>query len=128
MVLIAIVILLVGFCVWSFLGELDSKVDGVLIKDQGTINCYISEEDVTKVQPGMTVKCNDEEFTIEEVSRTSIDAQNVLTEYAMHVGEFSNGEWLHAVSLNDNGTELPDGTYDAYIIIESVKPISFILN
>jgi hypothetical protein len=126
MILAAIVILLIGFCVWGVLGELETTVSGVLITNDDGTCCFVAEEDITKIKSGMVIRCNDEEYTVNEISGSSMDANSALTDYAMHVGGFTEGQWIHAISINEESAV--EGTFPASIIIESVKPISFILN
>ena len=49
----------------------------------------------------------------------------VLDEYDMHVGGIKSGEWVYPVRL---AVSLPDGTYTARVLIESVRPMSFVFN
>ena len=60
----------------------------------------------------------------------SIDAEPVrvdesFTDYMRHVGSLQEGEWVFAVVLD---VECPDGVYSAQIVIDSVSPMSFVLN
>ena len=126
MILIAIVILLIGFCVWGVFGQLETTVSGLLISDGDGTCCYVAEENIGKVKPGMTIRCNEAEYTVEGISATSVDADDTLSEYEMHVGGFSDGQWIHAITINE--TAETEGTFPASIIVESVKPVSFILN
>ena len=52
-------------------------------------------------------------------------AETVLDEYDMHVGGIKSGEWVYPVRL---AVSLPDGTYTARVLIESVRPMSFVFN
>lgn len=45
--------------------------------------------------------------------------------YLMHLGGFSEGEWMYEVIAD---VDIPDGTYKTEIVTESVSPMSFILN
>jgi hypothetical protein len=48
-----------------------------------------------------------------------------FTDYAIHASGLTVGEWVYAVSIDG---EHSDGVYKADIVIESISPISFILN
>ncbi len=45
--------------------------------------------------------------------------------YLMHLGGFSEGEWMYEIIAD---ADIPDGTYKTEIVTESVSPMSFILN
>jgi hypothetical protein len=48
-----------------------------------------------------------------------------LTDYAIHASGLTDGEWVYEISID--GEHL-DGVQKADIVIESISPISFILN
>jgi len=126
-VLIAIVILLAGFIVWGCFADLNSMVDGVIVSDEGITTCFISEEYISNgsVVPGMTVSTDDNEYIITQIDGQAVEASEVLSEYTIHLGGFAEGEWVHALSLD---SEAPEGAEPAKVIVDSVHPISFILN
>lgn len=126
LVLSAIIILLAGFIVWGIYGEIETVVDAVCITENDVTVCYVSEENVKDVRAGMTVVADDGAVcTVTEVSKEALDAGAALSDYAMHVSGFAEGEWIHELKLSGN---LADGTSSAGVIVDSVKPISFILN
>ena len=48
-----------------------------------------------------------------------------FTEYMRHVGGLQEGEWVFEVQLE---ADCPDGVYAAQIVVDSVAPMSFVLN
>jgi hypothetical protein len=48
-----------------------------------------------------------------------------MSEYAIHASGLTAGEWVYAVKVNG---DFADGVQKAEIVIESISPISFILN
>ena len=125
MILAAVIILLIGFCVWGIFGHLTSTVSAVCVTSSGETVCYISESDVSRVSEGMTVKAGDGEYTVQSISSESLDATAVLSEYAMHVSGLTSGEWVRALTLSADAS---DGIEAAQVIIDDIHPISFILN
>lgn len=125
MVLAAVVILLVGICVWGIVGNLDTTVTVAAVAENGTVTLYVKEADAASVTEGMTVRINGEEYTVGTAGAQPFAVDESLSDYALHVGELSEGEWVYAVTVNG---VLPDGVYSAEIVIESVSPISFVLN
>ena len=127
MLLIAIVILLLGFLAWAVFADLNTTVDALVVAENGHADCWVSEEEIAKVSKGMEVLCGEEIYVIREVGTDSFDARDFLSDYSMHVAGYEEGEWIHPLML-DNSELIPDGTYAADVIISTVKPISFILN
>ena len=125
MILIAVVVLLAGFCVWGIFGHLTSTIQAVCVDENGSSVCYIAEDDASRVKAGMSVKIGDGEYTVEAVSGDPVSVDE-LSEYAQHVGGFEDGEWIAAVSIS-GGPQDSDVTA-AQIVIDDVNPISFVLN
>ena len=54
--LIAIVVLLIGVCVWGYFGKIDTKISTVAISSDYNSYVYIKEADLEKVKNGMSVE------------------------------------------------------------------------
>ena len=78
-----------------------------------------------RLEEGMTVRIGDKEGTITEISTTPTTVDGTFSDYALHVGNLVNGEWVFAIRVSG---EFTDGVHNADIVVESVSPMSFILN
>ena len=125
MVLAAIVILLCGVVVWGVIGHLDTTLSTALVCEDGEAVLYVKEADVQKIEAGMTVRVGDKEYAVSEVSVEPMRVDDTVPEYALHLGGLTVGEWVFVVEVDG---ALADGVYKAEIVIESISPISFILN
>lgn len=125
MILAAIVILLVGAIVWGVLGTLDTTLSTVAVAENGELTVYVKEVDIDSIEEGMTVRIGDKEGTITEISTTPTTVDGTFSDYALHVGNLVNGEWVFAIRVSG---EFTDGVHNADIVVESVSPMSFILN
>ena len=125
MIISAIVILLVGVVIWGFIGKIDTTMSTAIVTDGGNAVIYIGESDVEKLEIGMTVRSEGREYTITDIAKASLKVDEALTDYAIHASGLTVGEWVYAVSIDG---EHSDGVQKADIVIESISPISFILN
>lgn len=125
MVLSAIVILLVGVCVWGVVGHLDTTLSVVALAENGDVTLYVKEEDAASVKTGMPVQIADGEFAVLSVASEPVAVGQNFSEYARHVGNLQLGEWVYAVSADG---QLADGVYSGVIVIEREAPMSFVLN
>lgn len=125
MLLASIIILLTGVCVWGVTGHLDTTLSTVGIVKNSTMTVYVKEVDAASVEDGMIVRIDDNEWKITEISDEPMTVGTDFSEYALHVGGLKNGEWVYAASVSG---KFSDGVYDAEIIIDSVSPMSFVLN
>lgn len=107
LILVSVIILLAGACVWGVFGHIDSTVPVIVRVENGDAVCYISEENISSARVGMTVKL--------------ADCDAVITD----IGENGESGYSCVLSL---GSSLADGFYDAKLVVESYRPMSFVLN
>ena len=124
-VLAAIVILLAGVVVWGVVGRLDTTLPTAVVCENGEAVVYVKEADVDKISTGMTVRAGNLEYTIGEIAKEPTRVDEALSEYAIHASGLVTGEWVYAVTLRG---DFADGVQKAEIVIESISPISFLLN
>lgn len=125
MVISAIVILLIGVVVWGIIGKIDTTVPAAIVTDGGKSVIYIGESDVENFKVGMTVRSEGKEYKITDIAKEPIKVDGSFTDYAIHASNLTVGEWVYAVSIDG---EHSDGVQKADVVIESISPISFILN
>ena len=125
MMLAAVIVLLVGVCVWGVFGRLESKILSAGTCENGMFICYVTEEDVAKIKTGMLVKVNGNDFAVSEISPRPIAVSVDMDPYVIHLGGFSEDDWMYEIIAD---VDIPDGTYKTEIVTESVSPMSFILN
>ena len=123
--LAAIILLLVGTCVWGVFGRLDTTVQGAAVSDGTALTAYFTEEDSAKLSEGMTVMVNGAEHTITRIDHTPQQLSGDRDDLMLHVGSFDPGAWVLTVAL-DGGE--PEGFYSAEAVIESIAPSKFVFN
>ena len=106
LLLIGIIVLLAGACVWGIFGHIDSYAEANIHAEKGMLVCRIADETISSVQEGMTVRFNDYEAVIREI-------------------EQENGVYVCTLQTEQR---VPDGFYEGRLILESCRPLSFILN
>lgn len=105
--LASIIILLVGLCIWSIFGYVDTSVNAIIYKEDGVIECIVPQEQINAVKSGMTVEYAGKKAVIDKIG----DKKEYGVECSIKTDDY-----------------IPDGIYDAQIIIKRYKPISFVLN
>ena len=125
MLLIAIVILLAGVCVWGVFGHMDTTFPAVTVAKDGAVTAYVREAEIDRIQEGMPVTVGGSEGVVASVAAQPVRVDETFTDYTLHVGGLQEGEWVYAVTL---GVSCPDGVYTAEITTERVSPMSFVMN
>ncbi len=124
LVLVAVILLLVGACIWGAFGHMDTVLTmGAQVED-GVITCYVDSSDVGDISTGMTVTINDDEFEVTDVATIPVQTDH-LDETVCELGALPQDSKAYAVELS--GT-LPDGVYEAQTVTGSIAPMSFLIN
>ena len=127
MFLCAVILLLAGICVWGIFGRLETLLSVGVVTEDGQSVCYVKEEDVQMLEPDMPVRIGENQYHILSISDQPIPVDDSFARYLLHVGGLTEGEWVYAVTLNEAYGE--SGTiHTAQILVESLAPMSFVLN
>ena len=84
-----------------------------------------TQADAEKVQPGMAVTIGDREGKVASISAEPVQVDDTFTDYMRHVGGLQSGEWVYAATVE---LDCPGGVHEAAIVVDSVSPMSFVLN
>jgi len=123
--LAAIVVLLVGVCVWGVFGHMETTLPVAAVAENGAVTAYVKETDVAKVTVNAVVFVSGTQGKVLTISKDPVRVDDTFTEYMCHVGGLQQGEWVYAVALD---AVCEDGVHTAQIVIDSVSPMSFVLN
>lgn len=101
LILCAVIVLLVGFCVWGVYGQIKTTVPAQITVDSGKVICT-AEGPVDRIEAGMAVEAGGSVGVV-----TSVDAEN--------------GQIEIDISLSN-------GVYEGSIVTENIAPLSFVFN
>lgn len=125
MILASIIIILVGACIWGCVGHMDTKVQtAAVVRDHQAV-CYVPEQEIRSVSEGMPVEIGETKTKIVKISEEPLEVTGAFGDYAIHLGNYSVGDWVYEAYAE---TDLKDGTYQAEFVVNSEKPVSFLLN
>lgn len=125
LLLIAVLLLLAGVCVWAVTGSLNTVVHAAAVAENGAVTAYISEDAISGIEAGMAVSIGESAGTVREIAAQPVRADGVISEYALHVGGIAPDAWVYPAALD---LSCEDGVYAAEIVTGSVSPVSFVLN
>ena len=103
-ILAAVIVLLAGLFAWSAVGTLEATVDATAIVQDHTAQIVASGQGADELEAGMPLRIASQELVIASVD---YDEYGRATAYAE--------------------LPLPDGSYDATIVVEQTRPIEFLL-
>ena len=124
LVLGAVLVFLVGVCVWGVFGRLETVVAAPARVQDGVAVLYLP---VSKtVTDGMTVRLNGEEDAILEIGTGTTELPaDVPADIAADVGASMAVPAYYYAILS---TTQPNGWYSAKVVVESIAPMTFLWN
>lgn len=126
LILAAVVALLVGVVIWGAFGTIETTIETGVVVDGGTATCYVSAEDASRLETGMSVSAENVVGNIKSVSSVPVQIDDSFSDYILYLTGFTKGDFCYAVEI-----ELPDmadGVYTATITVDSTHPISFVIH
>ena len=123
--LCAIVVLLTGVCVWGVFGHMDTTLPVAVVAENGTVVAFVKEEDAGKVAVNQAAAVSSAQGKVTAVAAEPLRVDDTFTDYMCHLGGLQQGEWVYAVTLD---VSCADGVHAGQIVIDSVSPMSFVLN
>lgn len=125
LVLTGIVVLLAGFVVWCVFGKIETTKNVEVVSSCGQLICYINPDNAVAISEGMSITVNGQTGTVMSVSDMPIMLPEDADPYLMYIGGYNAGDFAYTAELSVDG--LSDGVYEANVITESIKPISFVI-
>lgn len=102
LVLAAVVLLLAGIFVWSLAGTLETRASATVTVKDGRAQVVAAQAQTLKA--GMPLRIGEKEFILTSVET---DAHDHLSAFAP--------------------VDLPDGSYEGQVVVESLRPIDYLL-
>lgn len=122
--LVATIILLIGFLAWGAFGRIDSSVSSFIkVSDHKAIT-YLKEEKINDLTEDSYIVVNENKYKISNVSEYPIQLDTDASEIFLHLADLENGDWVYTIEFDID--EIANGTFESKIVTESIKPISLL--
>ena len=125
LILIAIITLLLGVIIWGSVTSLNTTISPVVVAEHEKVVMYVKDTELAKIEIGMCVELEETTCTIVEIAKVPVLVDEEFSDAVLYFGELQQGDWVYEVYLD---IEIPEGIYKSKVVVESVLPISFILN
>lgn len=124
-ILSAIMVILIGACIFGALGHIDSSVPAVGIAKDGKMVCLVKKEFGNRFTQDMKLKIDDREYNVSVRSPKPVTVWDTTDPYALFIGDMQPGEWVYEMDVEGSFT---DGAYAADLVTEEVSPVTFLFN
>lgn len=125
LVLGAVIVMLIAVCFWGVFGTLTTTREALVLVQDGRSICYVTPEVANSLAPGMEVHIGDNVGKIISVASTPMEITDDFDAYALYLSGIKVGDWVVPVTVDASSL---DGAYMARIVLETISPISFVLN
>ena len=125
LILGAIVLFLVGVCVWGVFGHITLQVSGFSLVDNGKAWVLVDQSDVDRVQPGMEIRVGENKGTVEIVYPETGTLGEISDQYGVYIGSYDRSM---RVGVVEGTMRIADGSYDCTIVLRSITPASLLTN
>ena len=125
LVLGAFLVFVIGMVVWGFFGRLTVSVQAVAVSQESSIMLYIPEDQVSRIKQDSELVINDTTVAIGEIRENAYTekASDALDEYQRSLADLTEDQKVLVINRT---MAVPDGSYSASIILERIKPFSFL--
>ena len=125
LVLGAFLVFVIGIVVWGFLGRLTVSIDAVAVIHENNVTIYIPEDQVSRIKQDSELVIDNITVTIGDIHDDPVieHAADVLDEYQLSLAGLTEQQRVLVVTRT---LTVPDGSYKASIILERIKPFSFL--
>ena len=124
--LAAVLALLAGGCVWGVFGRLDTILSVPVIVEGGEALCLIPEDEAGRIEAGTPLSVEKNSAALGPLSERPEPLSQETDPYLLHLTGLEAGQWVYTAAAG--GLDLPDGVYEGRLTLESVAPMSFVLN
>jgi len=125
MILFAIIILLAGAIVWGCTNTIDTRSQCIVISDGMQSYCYVHTDDLPYISQSTEIHMDDRIYFMDTIEDHGVYAETVMNDYQIVLGSYQAGETVYGLSLTNT---LPEGTYEAYVVLERISPFTFLFN
>lgn len=136
-ILIAVILLLSGVCVWGIFGRIDTKIDAIVVSDATGVYCLVEETLVSKIETGDEIRVEGRTYSVEGIGREATELTMADSSYILHLLGKTDNCWViplnvsgtYVTEAGENGsTPLGEGIYEGVVVVESIHPMEFITN
>ena len=128
--LAACIALLAGLLAWGLLGAVTTSISTTGVSIDGKAMCFLSAEDLAKVDEGDTAIVDGERMRVAEVAAVPLsrnEAREILLNDYL-VNTLMQDDWAYRVTFDGDTAKLTQGVpLSVSITVERVTPISLIL-
>ena len=125
LVLAAVIVFLIGACIWGVFGHIDSTIKAAVIATNEDTICLVPQNALESVIENRTMKINGKDYELAPATLEPIVITEDTNVYWILAGNLNIGDIVYKIPLSQN---MPEGVYSGTIVTETLSPFSLLLN
>ena len=126
MVLGAVIVLLIGVCIWGFFGRIQATTQAVVITKSGESSCLVPQSALEGVLKYRTIEINEEKRElVPDILEPQVISESTNV-YVMLAGGLRVGDIVYPISLSQPLES--DGFVTGSLVTEILSPLSLLFN
>ncbi len=126
--LLAVIVLLIGSCVWGMTGRLETHITVAVIAEDGKCSAYVPESAIDAVVKFRDITVEDEKLTLEPDALEPIAVTDSTNIYVRLAGNLNVGDIVYQIPIAEEMEDLDDGIYSGTVTTETISPAALLLN
>ena len=125
LVLAAVIVFLIGVCIWGIFGHIDSTIKAAVISTGEETICLVPQNALESVIENRTLKIDGNDYELAPAALEPVVIAEDTNVYWILAGNLSVGDIVYRIPLSQNMSE---GVYSGTIVTETLSPFSLLLN
>lgn len=125
LVLAAVIVFLIGACIWGIFGHIDSTIKAAVIANGEDTICLVPQTALESVIENHTMTIDGTDYELSPATLEPVVIAEDTNVYWILAGNLSIGDIVYRIPLSQN---MPEGVYSGTIVTETLSPFSLLLN
>ncbi len=126
--LLAVIVLLIGSCVWGVMGKLETHITVAVMASDGSCSAYVPESAIDSVVKFRKITVEKKEMTLEPDALEPIAVTDSTNIYVRLAGNLNVGDIVYEIPITEERDDLENGIYSGTVTTETISPAALLLN
>ncbi len=124
-VLSAVIVFLIGVCIWGIFGHIDSTTKAAVISTSEDTFCLVPENALKSAIENRSIKIEENDYALDPKTLDPEIISESTNIYWLLAGDLSIGDIVYKIPLSQH---MPEGIYSGSIVTETLSPFSLLMN
>lgn len=124
-VLAAVIVFLVGICIWGIFGHIESTTKAAVVSTSEETVCLVPQNALESVIENRSIEIDGDDYELVPATLNPEVISEDTNVYWILAGDLGIGDIVYRIPLSQ---AIPEGVYSGTIVTETLSPFSLLLN